>query len=237
MGEAAGQMIGILASEEDSRVVLIAMILFLVMIVLVIGLIAISFKLFRSIKKSSKEEFGRENEFSNMRDQVDETKEDIKEITQLIIRLTESVTASNKRTQKDLENIRKSLAVNNGGCDLGKALEKEVSSLKSEVLKDLREDISLLMESDKESIKAFITSEYHFWMSRGEIDIYSLASIKERFDKYQKEKGNTFVAGMMRELELLPKICTTQNCQTEHMIRERDEKRIIPHNEIENKDV
>lgn len=233
MGDAANQMIGLLASEEDSRVVLIAMILFMIMIIVVVCLIGILFRLIRAIKKSSKEEFGKENEFASLRQQVDETKDDIKEITQLIIRLTESVNASNQRTQKDLETIRKSLVINNGGCDLGKKLEKEVMDLKTDVLRELRSDIMLLMESDKESIKAFITSEYHYWMDRGEIDIYSLASIKERFDKYQKERGNTFVAGMVRELELLPKICATQNCQTERMQRDRDENRIIPHNETE----
>lgn len=233
MGEAAGHLIKILSSETDSRIILIAIVIFLVMMIVMICMIGFGFKLIRSIKENSKEEFGKENEFSVLRQQVNSTKEEIREITSLIVRLSESINASNDRTEDSLRKIRNSLASNNGGCELGKRLDKDLENLRTSILSDIRSDITLLMESDKENIKSFITNEYHYWMAEQEIDIYSLAAIKERFDKYTKEKGNTFVAGMVHELELLPRKCSTQNCQTEHMKRERDEVRIIPHEKHE----
>ena len=229
MGETVGQLTGLLTSEEDSRVVLLALVLFLICTIVIVALIAVLFKMVRNIKEASREEFGKDTEFESMRKQVNETKEDIQEITQLIVRLTETVNASNTHTQKDLESIRKSLAINSGGCELGKALDKEIKTIKSEVLRELRNDIALLMESDKESIKSYIIKEYQYWMRQGKIDIYSWASIQERYAKYTKEKGNTFVSGMVEELRRLPKICVAQNVQSDEMIRDRNENRIGKH--------
>ena len=84
MGETVGQLTGLLTSEEDSRVVLLALVLFLICTIVIVALIAVLFKMVRNIKEASREEFGKDTEFESMRKQVNETKEDIQEITQLI---------------------------------------------------------------------------------------------------------------------------------------------------------
>lgn len=67
--------------------------------------------------------------------------------------------------------------------------------------------ISMLIESDKEDIKAFITSQHHYFVYElGWIDDYSLDCIERRFAIYEKEHGNSFVKGLMVELRTLPKM-------------------------------
>lgn len=66
--------------------------------------------------------------------------------------------------------------------------------------------IDLLIESDKDDIKAYITREYHYFCeSQGWIDDYSMDSIERRYSHYLEEKGNSFVAQLMEALRALPR--------------------------------
>ena len=53
MGETVGQLTGLLTSEEDSRVVLLALVLFLICTIVIGALIAVLFKMVRNIKEAS----------------------------------------------------------------------------------------------------------------------------------------------------------------------------------------
>lgn len=64
----------------------------------------------------------------------------------------------------------------------------------------------MLIESDKESIKAYATERHHFFVyEQGWIDNYSLECLERRFVIYQHENGNSFVEGLMDEIRALPK--------------------------------
>lgn len=66
--------------------------------------------------------------------------------------------------------------------------------------------IEMLIESDKEDIKAFITSQHHhFAYDKGWIDDYSMECLEKRFAIYEREHGNSFVEGLMNEIRALPK--------------------------------
>lgn len=66
--------------------------------------------------------------------------------------------------------------------------------------------ISMLIESDKEDIKAYITDRHHFFVyDQGWVDDYSMECIEKRFAIYEREHGNSFVRGLMDELRSLPK--------------------------------
>lgn len=66
--------------------------------------------------------------------------------------------------------------------------------------------ISMLIESDKEDIKAYITDRHHFFTyEQGWVDDYSMECLEKRFAIYEKEHGNSFVKGLMDELRTLPK--------------------------------
>lgn len=73
-------------------------------------------------------------------------------------------------------------------------------------LEDLSNKINMLIESDKDDIKSFITREHHrFCYQVGWIDDFSLDCIEKRYKHYTDEGGNTFIPGLMEELRALPK--------------------------------
>lgn len=70
----------------------------------------------------------------------------------------------------------------------------------------INERIDMLIESDKEDIKSYITDKHHFFVySQYWIDDYSLECLERRFAVYQQEHGNSFVEGLMNEIRALPK--------------------------------
>lgn len=70
--------------------------------------------------------------------------------------------------------------------------------------------IGILIDSDKEEIKSFIVKEHSKWTAKGFIDINSFQAIESRYDKYIKENGNTFVAGLMKDIRSLKKVSTAR---------------------------
>ena len=75
-----------------------------------------------------------------------------------------------------------------------------------EALQDLSKKIDMLVESDRDDIKAYITKEHHkFCYDRGWIDDFSLDCLEKRFKHYADEGGNSFICGFMQELRALPK--------------------------------
>ena len=73
-------------------------------------------------------------------------------------------------------------------------------------LNNLIEKVSMLVDSDKEAIKYYITREHHYHCYRLKwIDDYSLDCLERRFAHYQKEGGNSFVEDLMEDLRNLPK--------------------------------
>ena len=76
----------------------------------------------------------------------------------------------------------------------------------NELLKQLFSKIDLLIQSDKDSIKAYITKEHHYYCYvQGWIDDFSLDCIEKRYQHYVDYHGNSFVEGLMDELRALPK--------------------------------
>lgn len=66
--------------------------------------------------------------------------------------------------------------------------------------------IEMLIESDKEDIKSFITLQHHKFVYEQEwIDDYSMECLEKRYAIYEREHGNSFVLGLMNELRALPK--------------------------------
>lgn len=83
---------------------------------------------------------------------------------------------------------------------------KIVQDNQNETLRILTEKINLLIDSDKDSIKSFITERHHhFCYEEGWIDDYSMDCIERRFRHYTDEGGNSFIHDLMEELRALPK--------------------------------
>ena len=65
--------------------------------------------------------------------------------------------------------------------------------------------INILIESDKDDIKAWITQQHHYFCYElGYIDDYNLQCIEARYTHYKEEDGNTFIDGFMKDIRNLP---------------------------------
>lgn len=74
------------------------------------------------------------------------------------------------------------------------------------ILQEIKGKIDLLIASDKDSIKSYITKEHHhFCYDKKWIDDYSLDCIERRYGHYTEEGGNSFIKELMNELRNLPK--------------------------------
>lgn len=71
-------------------------------------------------------------------------------------------------------------------------------------LDKLSESINLMIESDKESIRSFITIEYYKAVNQKYIEVYVLQAIEYRYEKYLQEHGDSFISTLMEELRKLP---------------------------------
>ena len=74
------------------------------------------------------------------------------------------------------------------------------------ILNDLSAKIDMLIDSDKDDIKSYITREHHYFCYQvGWIDDFSLDCLERRYEHYSDEGGNSFIEGFMDELRELPK--------------------------------
>lgn len=74
----------------------------------------------------------------------------------------------------------------------------------SDRLDGIEASITLLLSSDRDDIKAYITERYHHFNDLGWIDTYSLDCIEKRYAHYVKEGGNSFIKDLMERLRKLP---------------------------------
>ena len=82
-----------------------------------------------------------------------------------------------------------------------------MTNSQEERMNKMSKALDLLVESDKDNIKSWIVEKHHhFCYEVGAIDYFSLESIERRYDHYQAENGNSYVATLIKELKELPKI-------------------------------
>lgn len=75
-----------------------------------------------------------------------------------------------------------------------------------EAVKKLTEKVDMLIDSDKDDIKAYITDKHHYYVyTQKWIDDYTLDCIVRRFKHYKDEGGNSFIETLIKELKALPK--------------------------------
>ncbi len=104
--------------------------------------------------------------------------------------------------KKNIEDINEKL--NQNSEDIKMLIEMQKQQNEKIEQQNLR--IELLIDSDKDDIKAFITEKYHYFVEvKGWIDDYSLDCLERRFQHYKDENGNSFVADLMSEIKRLPK--------------------------------
>ena len=87
--------------------------------------------------------------------------------------------------------------------DIDKLLDMQVEQNK--IIDELTQSVELLLKSDKDEIKAWITEKHHYFVYELKyIDDYSLDCIEKRYAHYKAEGGNSFVADLMEDIRSLP---------------------------------
>lgn len=83
-------------------------------------------------------------------------------------------------------------------------------------LNEITKSINILIESDKDDIKAWITEKHHYFCYElGYIDDYNLQCIEARYKHYKEEKGNTFIDGFMEDIRKLPIVSAVRKKENE----------------------
>ena len=97
------------------------------------------------------------------------------------------------------------------------AILKNNQQATDKILQNLSAKIDMLIDSDKDDIKSYITREHHYFCYQvGWIDDFSLDCLERRYQHYEDEGGNSFAAGFMNELRALPKQPPQQNKNIHH---------------------
>lgn len=83
--------------------------------------------------------------------------------------------------------------------------EHEIDEIK-QLVKAMSQKIDILINSDKDAIKAYITKQHHYFCyDQKWIDDHSLDCIERRYTHYKDEGGNSFICTLMKEIRDLPK--------------------------------
>lgn len=86
-----------------------------------------------------------------------------------------------------------------------KEFDEEFIKLNKQI-DDISSTMKMLVKSDKDDIKAYITEKHHYFCYEKKwIDDYSLDCIERRYSHYIRENGNSFAEDLMKELRKLPK--------------------------------
>ena len=111
----------------------------------------------------------------------------------------------NKEIKKQLDEIQTYLE--NSINEFNESIKVQI-----EAQDKMQETINLLIASDKDDIKAWITEKHHYFVYElGYIDDYNLDCIEKRYKHYRDENGNSFVGDLMNEIRLLPKVSQVNN--------------------------
>ena len=77
----------------------------------------------------------------------------------------------------------------------------------NKTLQKLNNKIDILVESDKDDIKSFLTRNHHYYCyTQKWIDDFTLDCCEKRYRHYKDEGGNSFISGFMDDLRSLPKM-------------------------------
>lgn len=191
-------------------------------ILLVGGGIIVS--LIRTIKKANdnyKEhvlsEDAQKKEYNDLKETIDDIANKITSMNESITKMDEEHTENTRLINERIDEVHASIKTQedestDGDEHLKEELEKQKEDLEdiSSKIDILTRNMSLLLDSDKESIKSFIATQYYEAMEKQYIEVYIMETLEIRYKKYLLENGDTFVASLMKELRELPHKPPTQ---------------------------
>lgn len=161
---------------------------------LIIGFIKGVIKVKKTYDDHIKEKEAKENEEKLFREQMRSMVDTISAINNDVTNLQKMIVTDRESNKSNLEKLTNALTENQNDVKLmaGKVDKQGVT-------------ISLLLKSEMEDIRAFITTEYFRWTEVGFIDVNAAKTLNDRYESYLAADGDTFIAGFMDTLRNLPK--------------------------------
>lgn len=101
----------------------------------------------------------------------------------------------------------------------------EMQKEQSKAIDNLTKSVDLLLRSDRDDIKAWITQQHHHYCYELKyIDDFSLDCIEKRYAHYKAEGGNSFIEDLMTDLRSLKKVSSTLVRQESNTVVEQVHK-------------
>lgn len=183
---------------------------------LIFGLIIASIK---KVKKTYDERIAnkilKEEEEKNFRDSMQQIAHNVTTIQTSLATLT-----TNHQTHiddinvklDDMNNALDMLKRESRSCDneieskllqYQKSIDTRMGNI-DDKLSSMDDKSTLLIESDKEGIKAYIVDKYYQACVDEYIELHTMETLELRYEKYLQENGNTYVGKLMEKLRLMP---------------------------------
>ena len=180
-------------------------------VTLISGIIVAIIKFKKAYDKRIQEKMLKDQEEKTLKKTIDELSTLVKTIQTSVLTMTSQQTSNQKDISSKLDDMWDAILESQKDSKEGdKALEAQLTSY-SESLSDLNlkvssmdEKTTLLIESDKEGIKSYITDKYYQAIDNEYIPIHDMETLELRYKKYLDENGNTFIASIMAKLRTLP---------------------------------
>ena len=98
--------------------------------------------------------------------------------------------------KQQTESLERYVALENKLYSLTEDINKKVNNIESQ--------LAQLTKSDMHDIKSWVVEKHHYLTEQGWVDDFTMDTIEKRFEDYKKEKGNSYVAGLVEEIRALP---------------------------------
>ena len=180
-------------------------------ITLISGVIVAIVKFKKAYDKKIQEKMLKTQEEKSLKKTIDDLSSLIKDIHVSVVNMATQQEQNQRDISNKLDDVWDAILESQKDSKEGdKALEAQLNSY-SISLSDLNlkvtamdEKTNLLIESDKEGIKSYITDKYYAAIDKCYIPIHDLDTIELRYQKYLDENGNTYIAAIMDKLRKLP---------------------------------
>lgn len=84
-------------------------------------------------------------------------------------------------------------------------LIREAQKAQREEIRDIKNQVEMLITANKNDIKAWIIEKYHQVMKQGWVNDYDLDLLERRYLDYKQAGGNSYVEDLMEDIRKLPK--------------------------------
>lgn len=176
-------------------------------IVIIIGLITFCSGLYIGIKKARKKYENTVRRKIKSAEENKEFHESVQTIASTVSTIQDSMNSfanSHKDINEALTNLKSVVdSIQKKSAETDEVLGNRIDTINNK-LSAMDEKSSLLIESDREGIKSYITDKYYQALSDRYIELHVLETLELRYKMYLQENGNTYVRKLMESMREMP---------------------------------